>query len=119
MRGGVSARRLELARKPADGIRLKRIYVQCDFLDAMACAAFERAQLVLSFARRYASQTHPVLAGRTHRSFNAEYWATHSHPHYSQHRRVISETSVRQPTLTNKFVQVRGCFGTLRERPDY
>jgi hypothetical protein len=98
-----STRRPEFAGEPTNGVRLQRIHSQCDFLDAVARAAFKRSHFKSAFAWRDASETHPVFAGRTHRSFNAENWITHNYPRHPHHKRVIVASSVRQPTLTKQF----------------
>jgi hypothetical protein len=61
------ARWSEFACQPAQRISFKGVYWQGNFLNAMTGAALESPLLKASQTGRHPSQTHPVLAGRTHR----------------------------------------------------
>jgi hypothetical protein len=52
------------------GICVHGVYPKGDFLSPMTGAALESTLLKASFAPRNSSQSHPVFAGGTHRSFS-------------------------------------------------
>src|SRR6266436_10248963 len=64
-RGGFNS----LASKPT-GICVHGVYPKGNFLSPMTGAALESTLLKASFAPRDSSQSHPVFAGGTHRSFS-------------------------------------------------
>jgi len=57
-----------MARQPAHGVSLHRVYGKGNFLDAVAGAALERPLLKAELAGRDSNQSHLVFAGRTRRS---------------------------------------------------
>jgi len=64
--------RTQLPGEPAHGIGFHRIHGKGHFLDALAAAALERPLLDALCKGSDARQSHPVLAGRTHRSLSNE-----------------------------------------------
>ena len=57
-----------MARQPAHGVSLHRVYGKGNFLDAVAGAALEGPLLKAELAGRDSNQSHLVFAGRTGRS---------------------------------------------------
>ena len=57
-----------MARQPAHGVSLHRVYGKGNFLDAVAGAALEGPLLKAELAGRDSNQSHLVFAGRTRRS---------------------------------------------------
>ena len=56
-----------MARQPAHGVSLHRVYGKGNFLDSVAGAALERPLLKAELAGRDSNQSHLVFAGRTGR----------------------------------------------------